>query len=725
MVITNINRLAHWIQTNVRQILTLGFFIAASLIVVYLLPREGKFMYEYQKGGFWKHEDLTAPFSFPVYKSTDQLQLERDSAIRNFRPIFNYSNEIAEQRILELSEDFTAHWVEYSLVNLRVPSRDVYRNNKQYQVNRQMEQEYRIYLTALIREIYRKGIIDLAPLEENGNVPYQEITLIRNNVAEKWSLSDLYTPRSAYAEMSSRFNSSIPKNNNLPVRQYDAFFREFELNNYLSINVIYDEQKSRNVRRNLINNISLTHGLIQEGQGIISRGEFISPDKYMMLESLRQEYERNLGFMARQLVIVGKFILVLVSFMVIYLFLKSFRKEVLESHVKVSFILLSMVLMILTASATLKFSVISIYLLPFTILPILLRTFFDSRLALFVHIMTVLLVGFFVPNGFEFVFLNVVAGMVAIISMTNVYRRSKFVVTSLYVILAYSLVYLGIALVQEGDISLIRYEYFRWFAGNGLLILISYPLIYLFEKTFGFISDATLMELSDSNQPLLRKLAELAPGTFQHSLQVANLAEDAVFHVGGNPLLVRAGALYHDIGKMDDAIYFIENQTTSINPHDDLKFEQSARIIIDHVKKGVDLARKNKLPEAIVDFIRTHHGTSTVQYFYRSYLREYPQADVDVKQFSYPGPRPMSRETAIVMMADSVEAASRSLKTITEGTLDKLVDTIIHSQMTEEQYNDAQITFRDITTIREVFKKRLRNIYHVRISYPGINTYTD
>jgi len=251
-----------------------------------------------------------------------------------------------------------------------------------------------------------------------------------------------------------------------------------------------------------------------------------------------------------------------------------------------------------------------------------------------------------------------------------------------------------------------------------LLILVSYPLIYLFEKTFGFISDATLMELSDTNQPLLRKLAELAPGTFQHSLQVANLAEDAVFNIGGNPLLVRAGALYHDIGKMEDALYFIENQTTSINPHDDLEFEQSAGIIIDHVRKGVELARKNKLPEPLIDFIRTHHGTSTVQYFYRSFLSKYPEAEVDVKKFSYPGPMPMSKETAIVMMADSVEAASRSLKTISESTLDKLVDSIIHTQMTEEQYNDAKITFKDITTVREVFKKRLRNIYHVRISYP-------
>jgi putative nucleotidyltransferase with HDIG domain len=380
--------------------------------------------------------------------------------------------------------------------------------------------------------------------------------------------------------------------------------------------------------------------------------------------------------------------------------------------------LLTIVLMVLVASTTFKFNLVSIYLLPFAILPIILKTFYDSRLALFIHIITILLIGFFAPNSFEFVFLNVVAGMVAIISLTNVYRRSKLVVTSLYVIAAYSVIYLGIALVQEGNLASIEWKYFRLFGVNGILVMISYPLIYMFEKTFGFMSDATLMELSDTNQPLLRKLAEVAPGTFQHSLQVANLAEDAVFQVGGNPLLVRAGALYHDIGKMEEPLYYIENQTSSINPHDNLEFEQSARIIIDHVRKGVDLAKKNKLPEAIIDFIRTHHGTTTVQYFYRSYLRKYPEADVDVRKFSYPGPRPGSRETAIVMMADSVEAASRSLKEITENTLDKLVDSIIGNQMTEEQYNDAQITFKEITTIREVFKRRLQNIYHARISYP-------
>jgi len=712
------NKILDLIRRNIRHIFMLSLFATTTVVVVYLLPREGKFMYEYQKGGFWKHEDLTAPFSFPVYKSKAELVKERDSAILGFRPIFNYNQEITELRIQELGEDFSADWVNFSMTKFKIPSHEVYRNGKSYLVHRQLEYEYRQYLISLVRDIYRKGIIDLAPLEDRGKVSYSEITLVKGNVAENYPLTSLYTPKSAYEYVTERLKNSIPKKNNLVVRKYDSFFQEFELNNYLSINIIYDETKSRNIRKSLLNEISLTRGLIQEGQGIISRGEFINSEKFLILESLRQEYERNLGFMARQLMIVGKFILVLASFLVIYLFLRNFRKEVLGSLTKVAFILLTMILMIVIASTTLKFNVISIYLLPFTILPILLKTFFDSRLALFVHIITILLVGFFVPNGFEFVFLNVVAGMVAIISLTNVYRRSKFVVTSIYVILAYSLIYLGIALVQEGDIAHIELKYFRWFAGNGLLILVSYPMIYLFERTFGFISDATLMELSDTNQPLLRKLAEMAPGTFQHSLQVTNLAEDAVFHIGGNPLLVRAGALYHDIGKMDDAIYFIENQTNTPNPHDNLSFEQSARIIIDHVVKGVELARKNKLPEPIVDFIRTHHGTSTVQYFYRSFLSKYPEADVDVMKFSYPGPRPMSKETAIVMMADSVEAASRSLKTISESSLDKLVDSIINTQMTEEQYNDAQITFKDITTIRDVFKKRLMNIYHVRISYP-------
>jgi putative nucleotidyltransferase with HDIG domain len=711
-------RILTFIRTHFRTLLSLFLFAFTSTLIVYLLPHEGKFMYEYQKGGFWKHDDLTAPFNFPINKAKYLIDQERDSVLHEFRPIYVFDQQIADQRIQELTEDFSAKWIEYSLSVLKIPSRDVYRSDRMYLVNRRLEDEYRKYVTSLVSDIYSIGIIDVSPLEENGKPKYDEVTVVKGNVAEISTLSDLYTPITAYEYVRTRLKNSIPKSGKLPVRKYDQFFQDFQLNNYLSVNVSYDSERSRRFRESLLDGISLTRGLVQEGQGIISRGEVITDEKFMILESLRQEYEKNLGFMARQLVIVGKFILVFTSLFVIFLFLRNFRKEVLDSYVRVIFILISMVLMILIASTTLKFNLVSIYLLPFTILPIILKTFFDSRLALFIHIIIVLLVGFFAPNGFEFVFLNVVAGMVAIISLTNVYRRSKLLVTSIYVILSYSIIYLGIALVQEGNLANIELKYFRWFGVNGMLMLISYPLIYMFEKSFGFLSDATLMELSDTNQPLLRRLAELAPGTFQHSLQVANLAEDAVFQIGGNPLLVRAGALYHDIGKMDEPLYYIENQTTNINPHDNLEFEQSARIIIDHVRKGVELARKHKLPEAIVDFIRTHHGTTTVQYFYRSYLRKYPEADVDVRKFSYPGPRPVSKETAIVMMADSVEAASRSLKTMNETALDKLVDSIISTQMTEEQYNDAEITFKDITIIRDIFKKRLQNIYHVRISYP-------
>lgn len=712
------NRIFEIIHNHLRNIYVFLLFLASSFIVVYMLPKEGKFRYEYQKGSIWKHDHLLAPFSFPIYKTQEEINRERDSVLRNFKPIYDFDQDAGIQSINEFKEDFSKYWVEYSVGTLNVPSSEAYLSESQYSLNRQLESRYKSILTTLIEDIFEKGIVDVLSDEKNGNVTYDQITIIKNNVAEDYLIHELYTPKSAYEAVMGYVSDSIPKQRNTLIRKYDVLFGNFPYNNYLSANVIYDVEKSTLVRNDLINGISLTRGIIQEGQGIISRGELITSEKYLILESLRREYEANLGLVAGNLVVFGKFVLVFASFLVMILFLRNFRAEVLGSSVRMTFILLTMVLMILIASATISFNLASIYIIPFAILPIILKTFFDSRLALFVHIITVLLIGFFVPNGFEFVFLNVIAGMVAIISLTNVYRRSKIVITAVLVILSYSIIYIGIAVVQEGSLLQLEWQYFRWFGINGILILISYPMIYIFEKSFGFTSDATLMELSDSNQPLLRMLAEQAPGTFQHSLQVANLAENAIFKIGGNPLLVRAGALYHDIGKMDNPHYFIENLNNGENPHNDLEFEQSANIIIGHVKKGIELARKYNLPEVIVDFIRTHHGTSTVQYFYKSYLKKYPEADVDMQRFSYPGPKPASKEAAVVMMADSVEAASRSLKNINEQAIDKLVESIISNQMNEEQYDDAQVTFKDIAEIREVFKQRLANIYHVRITYP-------
>ncbi|HPX05720.1 MAG TPA: HDIG domain-containing protein, partial [Tenuifilaceae bacterium] len=436
------------------------------------------------------------------------------------------------------------------------------------------------------------------------------------------------------------------------------------------------------------------------------------------LESLRKEYESKLGATDTQLVFWGQALLVGILFLVLYLFLLNFRTEVILDDRKTLFILLLITFMVVVSSLVLKNNLISIYVIPFAIIPIFVRAFYDSRLALFILLVTTFLVGFFVPNSFEFVFLNFIAGIVAIISLTNLYRRGKLFLSVSLVLLSYWVVYIGIVTIQEGTPLALNWLTLVWFVGNALLLLASYQLVFVFEKLFGFLSDATLMELSDTNQDLLRKLAEVAPGTFQHSLQVANLAEAAVYKIGGNPLLVRAGALYHDIGKMTNPFYFIENQSPDFNPHQNLDFEESASIIIKHVTEGVQMARKYRLPQQLIDFIRTHHGTTKVKYFYRLYKEKFPELTIDAEKFTYPGPRPFSRETAVLMMADSVEAASRSLKRITYQNIDDLVEGIINHQQIEEQFNDANITFKDITTIKTVFKKKLLNIYHARIEYP-------
>ena len=712
-------RFFNFIRTNFKIILAVVLFIFTAAVIVYLLPFEGKFRYEFTKGTYWKHEDLQAPFDFPVYKTKEQLVKEQDSVLQNFKPYFIYDNELAKKRLAEFNTDFEAGWKEYSIKELGIAGESNYLKLKQYRENRETAQQYKEIIGQWLTEVYQAGIIDLAPIEGKGSMRVSEILLITGNLAEEKEVKSMVSPKTAFEYVNSRLVDYNKQHKKPIVSKYTGFFKKFNINYYIAVNVTYDEEKSQQSKDQLLRSISRTHGMIQEGQGIISKGEFINHEKYLMLESLRIEYEKNLGAVTSQLVNFGKMVIVLMSLLLIFLFLRNFRKEVLLDTNRTTFILLTVILMVLAASITLKYDLISIYVMPFTIVPIILRTFFDARLALFVHVITIILVGFFAPNSYLFVLLNIFAGMVAIFSLTNLYRRSKLVVTALLVVLTYALVYFGTAIVHEGNFNTIEWKYFAWFGYNGILILISYPLIYIFEKAFGFLSDATLIELSDTNQPLLRKLAEIAPGTFQHSLQVASLAEEAVHRIGGNPLLVRTGALYHDIGKMENPFYFIENQSSGVNLHDSLEFEQSARIIIDHVAKGVEIARKNALPEPLIEFIRTHHGTSTVQYFYKSFLVKYPEEEVDVRKFSYPGPKPFTREMAIVMMADSVEAASRSLKEINDQSLDKLVEGIIHTQMMEEQFNDASITFRDITTIKEVFRKRLKNIYHARIAYPA------
>ncbi|MEM9024884.1 MAG: HDIG domain-containing metalloprotein, partial [Bacteroidota bacterium] len=375
-------------------------------------------------------------------------------------------------------------------------------------------------------------------------------------------------------------------------------------------------------------------------------------------------------------------------------------------------------LIVSMAAVSLHFEAVDMYALPFCILPIIIRTFFDNRLATFVAIIAIVLIGFLAPNGFEFVYLEVIAAVAAIFSLATLRKRSQMLGTAVIIFCTYSICYFAIAVIQEGDFSTIDWNKLAWFGISAVLTLLVYPLIFVFEKLFGFLSDVTLMELSDTNSSLLRELATHAPGTFQHTLQVANLAEAAALEVGGDPLLVRTGSLYHDIGKMADPAFFIENQASDNNPHDDLDFKESARIIISHVIKGIEMAKKHNLPELIIDFIRTHHGTTKTMYFLQSYRNAHPDETVDEAQFQYPGPAPYSKETAILMMADSVEAASRSLKKHDADTIGSLVDNIIQSQADQGQFEHADITFKDISNIKKIFKKMLMNIYHVRIEYP-------
>jgi putative nucleotidyltransferase with HDIG domain len=678
------------------------------------MPREGKFKYEFQKGKPWMHETLIAPYDFPIYKSQKQIRTERDSILENFKPYFRYDSSVYKIQFRE----FTSAYNE----KLRSEFQNKYEGEelKNAFSNTNFErrtQKFYDYVLGLFDRIYEKGIIETSEVYRDLN-SQSKIIILKGNLAEEYRYSRFYDQKEAYKYLISHIEDYLDSMNINNDKQAD-FFGNLNFYDYIKPNVIYDEETSQNVKQSMLENISLTKGMVQAGERIVSKGEVVDSKTYQILESLKKEYEKSLGSDYQyNTILLGQIIFVFAAIFVLYLFLYHFRFEILQDSSKTVFILLLVILMVSVSSITVKLRPDTLYIIPFAILPIIIRSFYDARLALFIHIITVMLIGFFVPNGFEFVFLNFIAGIVAIFSLTSLSRRGKLFLSSALVVVSYVFVYIGISITQEGNIEGVDWVNVGYFGINGALVLASYPLIFVFEKTFGFLSDVTLMELSDTNQPLLRRLSEQAPGTFQHSLQVASLAETAAYQIGGNTLLVRTGALYHDIGKMENPIYFIENQDTDFNPHQQLEFRESAKLIINHVKKGVEYASRYKLPGPIVDFIRTHHGTTKVHYFYKKYLQEFNEDEVDESEFTYPGPKPFSKEMAALMMADAVEAASRSYNNLDEKTINNLVDNIIDSQLNGGQFENVDITFREITIIRGIFKKKLQNFYHARIKYP-------
>ncbi len=687
----------NYIGKHYSEINRIFLVLISVIILVSLFPKKATFKYEFYAGKPWMHDDLIAPFDFAIEKTEDEIKVERESALNELKPFYRYDKESYQLNRKTLSDLFDEKW------KSKYPDPDS-ETDKLREASKQ--KCFEIFDT-----IFSKGIIESDPHIENKGAEYPVI-VVTDNVASERELGDIFTVKSA----NEYFKTRLKKSSNIDTGLIISL-----LNSTLLPNVFYDEETTEKEKQLLVENISLTHGMVQNGERIISKGELITSDKYIVIESMKKEYESQLGLSSSfYLILAGQVILVAISILVFVMYLYTFRKDIFSNNKKLLLILLLILLMVFITSLIVKSAIEYLYLLPLCIVPIMIRAFFDSKLSLFVHLIIVIIIAFLVPNSFEFVFLQLTAGIITIISIVNLQKRAQFFLTSVLIFLTFSSIYFGLKLIQDGSLEDIKYINFALFAGNAILTLFSFPLIFVFEKLFGFVTDVSLMELSDTNSKLLRELNSKAPGTFQHSLQVSNIAEEVIYEIGGNPLLARTGALYHDIGKMDMPQYFIENQRGGYNPHDELTYEESAIIIINHVIQGIEKAKKSNLPEQIIDFIRSHHGTRRIEYFYNLQQQSFPESEVDEDKFTYNGLVPYSKETSVVMMADSVEAASRSLKSYDEKSISNLVDQIIDDQVESKQFDNSNITFKDISRIKKILKKKLLNIYHIRIEYPTL-----
>ncbi len=661
-------------------------YFATIAAIVFFFPKGGQFKYEFQKGKPWQYENLYAPFDFSIHKAQAELQQEQQQLERSQIPYYRFDTEKA----LQVYQDYQAEFPNY------FPSTDY--TQREWNTLQVRGRE-------LLDSLYLTGLWDGSKAPQT-----REVFLVRDNVARRLPFSQIHRMADLQATLSSIARDPL-------VREYlaqyqDLFFR------VVQPNVSRDEDLTQRELQNELAKISLTRGSVDEGALIIAKGEVVEADNLKILESLKAEYASELWSANNQYyILAGYTILVALVLMMLLLFLKKYRPDVYRNNVKVTFIFFNILMVVFLTTLVVKYNEAFVFVVPLCILPLIIKTFFDPRLGLFVHTLTLLLLGFVVPNSFEYIFLQIIAGIVTILTVSELYKRANLFISVGQITLTYIVGYFAFHVIQEGSLDNLIWVNFGFFLLNGMITLFVQPLIYIYEKMFGMVSDVSLLELSDTNSRLLKELSNKAPGTFNHSLQVANLAEAAANEVGANAMLVRVGALYHDIGKMLNPTYFTENQTTNINPHDDLSPEESARIIVRHVIEGIELARKYNIPDRIIDFIRTHHGTTLVYYFYKK-AQDASEEQISDAPYRYPGPIPFSKETAILMMADSVEAASKSLVNPTFTIIDQFVDRIVGGQMQAGQFLNASITFKEIETVKKVLKHRLTNIYHLRVEYP-------
>lgn len=662
-------------------------FILAVILVYWQMPRVGKFRYEYQLYKPWQHESLYAPFDFPIYKDDEMLKVETDEVMKSVRPVFNFDLESTKKARSQLEEAFAAQWHPHGTYNAEA--------NK-------------AALMELFDQIQIRGIVAHDKALDNLS-PSTMVSLVKNKAATSVPFESLYTmstARDAVGEWTEQEHKGV-----------DVQLVSSLILNSLHINVTYDAAMTKLEQDKALSKISLTYGMVQKDELIISEGEVVDDTDFAVLNSLQKEY--NVGSLAQNdsvQVQLSQFLLVAMLFVMVALYLNALHKKDVYSQLsKINLLLLLMVVMIVPSYWIMKLHPSFIMIMPVVMLTMIMITFYSPGLTFTIQVITVLLIAMAVPNPFQYIFMQLVASMIVIFILSRHKSRRHYFICSLLLFVAYMAVYLAFTLLSSANVD---WSVVGILALNALFTMLSLPLIFLFEKLFHLTTSLTLMELNNTNTPLLRQLAQTAPGTFQHSIQVANLCDEVLYAIGGDTLLARTGALYHDIGKMKNPMYFTENQHGGYNSHNDISNVESAQIIIAHVLDGIKMAQKARLPEQVIEFIRTHHGTRRTEYFYIMEKREHPDEEVDPADFTYHGPAPFSKETAVLMICDSVEAASRSLKEPDEASIGKLVDNIIQKQMDDGQFQNVDLTMRDFATIKKVLKKKLMSIYHVRIAYP-------
>lgn len=658
------------------------FFIIAVSLTITFIPREKEFRYHFEEGKPWRYGLLTAPFDFPIYKSDQELSAEYSTASKNFIPFFVTDNKIESDKV--------ANFRHKSITN----------NPDTLQLYKEAER--------LLKLAYKQGIVDLQIYEELKSEEKQTIRIKNGSIASEYSTSNLLTPRMAY--------ELIIRNCHTP--ELKEIISKSNLNLYIEPNLLYDTITNKKTLDQIIQNIQPTAGMVQKGERIIDRGVIVTHDIYRILKSFEKKNQKTESKFDKSLYnFAGKILIIIIVYSFLYMYLIFFRKRILNDIRQLS--LLMLMILIITVSSYLLSQrwLLGIYMAPFAVLPIIIVTFMDTRTALYASLVAIMLSCWASPFPMEYVLLQLIVSMTTINSLKELTKRSQMFRSVVLVFLAYCITYVGYMLMTEGDLAKLNSEMFIFLGINCFMLLFSYLFIYIIEKVWGFTSNVMLVELADLNSPLLKSLSEKCPGTFQHATQVANLAAEAANAIGANALLVRTGALYHDIGKSTNPMFFTENQH-GVNPHNNLSYKESARIIISHVKDGMNLAKSYHIPESIKGFIATHHGVSKAKYFYTMYKNEHPEEEIDEAMFSYEGPKPRTKEEGILMIADIIEAKSRSLKDFSHEALSKIVNSTIDDIIAEGELSDTPLTFRDVTEIRKVLIKRLEAMYHPRISYP-------